>query len=422
MDSRQPCWSLGEFGFALLAGTIEHRRVVSPASLLARANASNIHSALEQVSGVDLDGIAKLAGLSHSVFVNENPDNAASNLRRKAVAASFLRPLQNCYYHSTGSKGFSRMQVPQLEAPLSGVATSSWFLLRCTLSVPGCTAHALHRALTTAIPETDLAGDVHALVFTCSNMHHQATFVLASFVASCSSRTPSASFKRGYCGQFQVFLSASLTCVSMFAGSLHSRSVEYVVERSSARKVHFVVWRCIAHRGQATLQATLRDKLEHLQVLHSPADPATVQRNRSMAEKLLCRAEHSDLDRLQDKLDALMRIFNGDWRCEYPIHHCEPGVCTCENAAASKQLAFASLLECGALLGTDVQIPSINRWGTVTRSAGLVALFSILHNVLPASVATAFHNWRNCLPRADGEEEDDYRAISRSKVPWNPSA
>eukprot|EP00972_Heterocapsa_arctica_P101863 15007418-Heterocapsa_arctica.AAC.1 len=39
----------------------------------------------------------------------------------------------------------------------------------------GCFEHALHRLVVTASSECDIVGDIHAIKFACSHVHHQAS-------------------------------------------------------------------------------------------------------------------------------------------------------------------------------------------------------------------------------------------------------
>ncbi len=83
----------------------ERREVVYPPLLLARANASCTHAALERSPGCSIATIEKLSNSRDFVFINEAPDSAAANTRRKAFLAHQLRPLRNTLYNPTGRPG-----------------------------------------------------------------------------------------------------------------------------------------------------------------------------------------------------------------------------------------------------------------------------------------------------------------------------
>ena len=115
----------------------------------------------------------------------------------------------------------------------------------------------------------------------------------------------------------------------------------------------------------------------------------------------------------QVALDKLLAVVNGDWRLPTIVHHCVPGCCSCRSEEESKELVFAVFVEAGACLGSDVNLPSVNRWGTCTSAAGKVGLFSVCHQVLPKILVKSFQHWRRCDP---GEDANEHRALIRSKT------
>ena len=71
-------------------------------------------------------------------------------------------------------------------------------------------------------------------------------------------------------------------------------------------------------------------------------------------------------------VEKLLYYLNGDWRLQRLQHHCVPGVCVCQTLADTHSCIYAALLECGATLGSDVNLPSAKDWGTVNESAAEV--------------------------------------------------
>lgn len=199
-----------------------------------------------------------------------------------------------------------------------------------------------------------------------------------------------------------------------------------------------------------------------------------------MALRTLCRDGDFTAGRLVDgevlfdspqhlerraRVDRLLKYLNGDWRCDQIYHHCVPGVCDCGTEAEARERIFAALMENSATLGSVLSgawakssgrvvfrymiletpilywfiprparpttrspwhsvrshgpCPDLSRWGTVTRAAGMVALFSLCHSLLPTCIKGVFKKWDDAAPQPamGGEDhDDDERHIIRKKA------
>ncbi len=121
---------------------------------------------------------------------------------------------------------------------------------------------------------------------------------------------------------------------------------------------------------QAKLQACLKEIVEKMGILPSPPPAASRRRQARMVEGLLLRSrprcgeggEYRKAD--VEAAEMLCDVFNGDWTKARLTHHCVPGRCRlkCESSAHTKDIAYAALLNANATLGSDVSLPSINRW------------------------------------------------------------
>jgi hypothetical protein len=119
-------------------GTYTFRDIIDRPRILENGKASCIHSANECIQSVKVQSIIFLCSHSKSVFVNDAPDDARSNTRKKLFEAALLRPIANCY-----------------------------------VSLLSCKAHGLHRLVSSAMDETALAGDIYAIKFTASRLAMQ---------------------------------------------------------------------------------------------------------------------------------------------------------------------------------------------------------------------------------------------------------
>ncbi len=109
-----------------------------------------------------------------------------------------------------------------------------------------------------------------------------------------------------------------------------------------------------------------------------------------------------------EKSNALARPL--EWQLSAPTlqHHCVPGVCKCASPQETRDLVYASLLECRAVLST-VDIPSSSRWMSTSGVAAVIVCFILCHGILPAAYRSAFADWRSGdLPRNE-EAEDEFR-------------
>ncbi len=297
------------------------RELKVPPCILAHANASCIHAACERVPGLNLESVKQLCAKSKAVFLNDGPDNAKANTRKKQFVAKELRHVDNLLMNHTG-----------------------------------CGAHLLHRVIVTALPESDIVGDVHAVAFTCSQVRHQ-----------------------------------------------------------------------------ARLQRVLWDVVEGMEISFMPPDPDCLARNKLIASRTLCRRIDVTTGALVDgatifsmpahdekraRVDKLLMMLNGDWTQDRLRHHCVPGVCCCSSEDETRSNTFAALLENGATLGTDSNLPSKNRWGTTTATAAEVAAFVMCHAVLPQILRRAFpYSAIAAAPlAADADEEEAHRERIRSKA------
>ena len=108
---------------------IVQHEIISPPVILQRANASNIHAAVE-VSGVpevSIDGLKRYLKAKRLLILAEAPDNASSIRKRQKAVAKMLADVPGALY-----------------AP------------------SGCAAHKLHRAIVAATGEADWLGHVCA--------------------------------------------------------------------------------------------------------------------------------------------------------------------------------------------------------------------------------------------------------------------
>ncbi|CAK0855118.1 unnamed protein product, partial [Prorocentrum cordatum] len=88
----------------------------------------------------------------------------------------------------------------------------------------------------------------------------------------------------------------------------------------------------------------------------------------------------------------MLLFLNGDWRLDTIMHHCDATRCSCSSEDDARAKIFGALLEAGAVLGSDVGPPSVNRWGTATTAAGQIALFIMCHRVLPQCAEIALRD------------------------------
>ncbi len=169
---------------------------------------------------------------------------------------------------------------------------------------------------------------------------------------------------------------------------------------------------------QARLQTTLWSLVSTMVVSRLPAPAGHKRRNAILAEQCLVR--HLPFQEVgqkwRDTVSKLLALLNGDWRQKRLIHHCSPE-CFCTSEDDSKLAVYSVLMEAGAVLGSDTWVPSINRWGATTQTAGLVAFFILCHQILPQCFSDTFKDLRkNDAGAAEGGDENPHRAIIRSKA------
>ncbi len=171
---------------------------------------------------------------------------------------------------------------------------------------------------------------------------------------------------------------------------------------------------------QARLQTALWRLVSAAKVTRLPVPQGIAERNQSIAWSLMARhIPFEDVsDSLEQKIAKFLLYLNGDWSLGNVMHHCSPETCACISEDDAKEKIFAVLLEVGALLGSDCNLPSPNRWGTCTKSAGRFALFVLCHNILPRCVGETFASWKKCeIPvNPDAQQESEFRAYNRSKA------
>ena len=171
-------------------------------------------------------------------------------------------------------------------------------------------------------------------------------------------------------------------------------------------------------------------------MFHTPPSPQVVALHRRLVAYTLCRKCVGDIE-FAEAAEAPLRIFqwlpererevvedllhyaNAHWRRPSIGHHCCAG-CRCGgDIDGARKAMFSVLLRAGAVLGSDVRLPSAKDWGTCTGMAAQEVIFILLHNVLPRAVWTVFATWS--LAGADVAEpgngqDDDYRQYIRSKT------
>jgi len=297
---------------------VHNHEIICPPVVLQRANASCIHSAVEQaVAELSIPGIKQYLEKKRFCLLHDCPDNASAMKRRQA----------------------------KLIKELSG--TPGAFV-----NTMGCCAHKVHRVAVTSTEEEKFLGDIHAVAFSAS--------------------------LPGHCN---------------------------------------------------TLQQALLAWVDTVEISHVPPDPAWEVQKRAIISHTLKRREdrvrgalldgeafkdaHDDRE---DSFEALLRYVNGDTREPTLVHH-EVGCCG--SLAETKANMYAAILNSGLLLGRDTDLPRKDKWGSATRALGMACAGQMFHGVLRKVVTLAFPSWDSGLPPAnpaDGDQDDDYRAMCRSKT------
>ncbi len=89
------------------SGLQSSKTVTCAPCVLAHGNCSCIHAATEMMPGASVAELEKLAESAEFVFLNDSPDSAPSNQRKKSFTSQRLQPLCNVFVNNTGGEGQS---------------------------------------------------------------------------------------------------------------------------------------------------------------------------------------------------------------------------------------------------------------------------------------------------------------------------
>ena len=216
------------------------RQLLVPPKILKHGTGSCIHAALDGVEQFSLEDIKALCGRAQAVFLNDCPDDASSNRRRKRFCARQLRGVPNV-----------------------------------CLNLAACYGHHLHRVIVAATDEKKIAGDVHAIAYTCSRIPHQ--------------------------------------------NKLHT-SLRMLVDRMTI----------VRTPPDASLYNQHRELLANT-LCRRMVGAIDVDSGEEMFGDAVFALPSDDRKRVA--VETLLRYCNGDWRLDTIHHHCVPGVCDCRSDA-----------------------------------------------------------------------------------------
>ena len=116
-------------------------------------------------------------------------------------------------------------------------------------------------------------------------------------------------------------------------------------------------------------------------------------------------------EKLKDSCDMLLYYLNGDIRSAKMTHH-EVGCC--QSPEETKANLVGAIFSSGLLLGSDVDLPSENKWTSVTRALGKVVGGMLFHQVLARAIQRAFKSADKDIKAMD--EEEDYKLFCKKKL------
>jgi hypothetical protein len=116
-----------------------------------------------------------------------------------------------------------------------------------------------------------------------------------------------------------------------------------------------------------------------------------------------------------DALHNLKRMLPGDIRQEKFVHY-EDNCCTDENGHFQRDICVdnvtAAIVSAGLLCDHLADVPSKNRWGSLSEHESEQALGEMYHRIHPRVLEESFGD---CGQPDDPEGDDDYRAMMRGK-------
>ena len=177
---------------------------------------------------------------------------------------------------------------------------------------------------------------------------------------------------------------------------------------------------------RSTMHKALWDLVDGgLEVLHVPPDPAWARMKRAVLSHTFYRFDQHVKGELTGMMEhvpnkdykeierMVLQYLNGDPRNKKFTHHCNG---CCGSIAECKRNVYAALMTAGFLLGSDVDLPASNKWGSITSALARVVGAMFFHRVLMQVTEKAFPTWDCGASREIGDAADDYRLFCKRKV------
>jgi hypothetical protein len=190
----------------------------------------------------------------------------------------------------------------------------------------------------------------------------------------------------------------------------------------------------IRRKKQQIKKAHRENIKDELVIIHAPPPPDyathlnnvlfhTIQRRQGIVRgRLVPDGSHfhsqQGAERMRYRMARVKHMVNGPIWLPCAIHY-ENNCCNDENGQFSRDICvdkYATACEDGGLLGDELSdVPSKNRWGSVSEHEAEQALGDLVHKFHARALARAFANW-NASDIDLEDEPDDYRRMVKGKV------